>query len=248
MQRKHLIVKTLAAEQTAYRTSRPSFLGRGIERLTNPFGKAIASVVPRSLMEGVLKGLDKATGQANLLSFDHDPADMDAARKAARRAERVARGVSATTGAAAGLGGAMTMSADIPATIAVALRLIRDTGRAFGFEGEGPTERMFRLQVLEVAALDDRDQKNARLDALEAEIDDTGALIAVTGKDIEPLVDQAVERVSRAIAFASFRSRAGMIVPVIGSAVGGIVNAQFQRDVAKAARYAFQARRLKRGN
>jgi hypothetical protein len=47
------------------------------------------------------------------------------------------------------------------------------------------------------------------------------------------------------IAFASFRSRAGMIVPVVGSVVGGIVNSSFQNDVGKAARFAFQARRLK---
>jgi hypothetical protein len=36
-----------------------------------------------------------------------------------------------------------------------------------------------------------------------------------------------------------------MIVPVVGSVVGGIVNSSFQNDVGKAARFAFQARRLK---
>lgn len=63
---------------------------------------------------------------------------------------------------------------------------------------------------------------------------------------ITPIIDQAVERISRAIAFASFRSRAGMIVPLVGSIVGSVVNSSFQNDVGKAARFAFQARRLQR--
>ena len=36
-----------------------------------------------------------------------------------------------------------------------------------------------------------------------------------------------------------------MVVPLVGSIVGGLVNSSFQEDVGKAARFAFQARRLK---
>ena len=237
----------LTAQQAAYRQAKPSFLGRGIERLTNPFGKAIASVLPKSLMESVLKGIDSAIATPELLALSHDTSDIGASQRAARKVERYARAINASTGAAAGFGGALTASADIPATIAVALRNIRDTGRAYGFGGGGTREQLFRLQVLEIAALDDFGEKQERLDALEADIAEDGSLKAVSTKSIEPLVDQVVERVSRAIALASFRRRAGMVVPVVGSAVGGFVNSQFQQDVSKAARYAFQARWLKRG-
>lgn len=235
----------LAKQQQAYRQSKPSFLGRGIEKLTNPFGKAVASIVPKSLMEGVLKGIDGATSGPQLVKFGHDTGDIAACQQAARKVRLYARAINATTGAAAGFGGALTASVDIPATIAVALRNIRDTGRAYGYEGDGPGEQVFRLQVLEIAALDDHEEKLARLDALEAEISDTGSLKPFVSKSIAPVVDQVVERVSRAVAFATFRRRAGMLVPLVGSAVGGIVNSQFQRDVSKAARYAFQARRMK---
>lgn len=235
----------LAAQQQAYRNSKPSFLGRGIDRLTNPFGSAVASVVPKRLMEGVLRGIDGAMSKPVLASFDHDITNIAASQKAARKVERRARAINASTGAAAGFGGALTASADIPATIAVALRNVRDTGRAYGYDGNGTREQLFRLQVLEIAALDDHDEKIARLDALEADIADDGGLRPVGTKSIEPLVDQVVERVSRAVAFASFRRRVGMLVPIVGSAVGGFVNSQFQQDVSKAARYAFQARRIK---
>ena len=232
-------------EQREFRIAKPSRLGRGIERLTHPFGKALASVVPKSLVEGVLKGLDAAVGAPQLVRFDHDASDLKAANRAAKKVARAARSVSASTGAAAGLGGALSMSLDIPATIAVALRTIRDTGRAYGFDGEGPAEKLFRLQVLELSALDEPQEREEAIAALEASIGPDGSLVQADHERITPVVDQAVERVSRAIAFASFRSRAGMIVPIVGSVVGGLVNSSFQNDVGKAARFAFQARRLK---
>lgn len=235
----------IKVQQQDYRDAKPSFLGRGIEKLTNPFGSAIAGMLPKSLMQGVLKGIDSTVSKPALVSFDHDTANLAEAQKAAKGIERTARALNASSGAAAGFGGAITASADIPATIAMALRNIRDTGRAYGFDGEGERERLFRLQILEIAALDDHDEKLERLDALETDIGDDGGLNPISTQSVEPLVDQVVERVSRAIAFASVRRRAGMIVPVIGSAVGGFVNAQFQRDVSRAARYAYQARRLR---
>ncbi|UVI38426.1 EcsC family protein [Qipengyuania spongiae] len=233
-------------EQRKFRDSKPSRLGRGVKRLTHPFGKALADVMPKSLVEMVLKGLDRAVGAPQLIRFDHDPEDLQAAHRAAEKVARAARGISASTGAAAGLGGAISMSADIPATIAIALRTIRDTGRAYGFEGEGPAEKLFRLQILELAALDDVDLRTQRIADLEAGIGSEGELVRADHEHTTPVVDQAVERISRAIAFASFRSRAGMIVPIVGSVVGGIVNSSFQNDVGKAARFAFQARRLRR--
>ncbi|HCJ82074.1 MAG TPA: hypothetical protein DHV50_11300, partial [Erythrobacter sp.] len=161
------------------------------------------------------------------------------------KVSRTARSVSATTGAAAGLGGALSMSADIPATIAIALRAIRDTGRAYGYTGDGPAEKLFRLQILELAAVDEPEARRDRIAALEAALGPAGELVHADHEHIAPIVDQAVERISRAIAFTSFRSRAGMVVPLVGSIVGGLVNSSFQEDVGKAARFAFQARRLK---
>ena len=201
--------------------------------------------MPKGIVEAVLKGLDRAVGAPQLVRFSHDPSDIEAANAAAVNVARTARGISATTGAAAGFGGAISMGADIPATIGIALRTIRDTGRAYGFDGEGAAEKLFRLQILELAALDDPQERSQRIVTMEAAIGPGGQLNYVGHENMAPVVDQAVERISRALAFASFRSRAGMIVPVIGSVVGGIVNSSFQNDVGKAARFAFQERRLK---
>ncbi|MGB3167703.1 MAG: EcsC family protein [Alteraurantiacibacter sp.] len=233
-------------EQQRYRNSKPSRLGRGIERLTNPVGKVIADIVPRAAVESVLKGIDAAVGTPALVKFDHDTTNIAAARDASKRVANAARGISGASGAAAGFGGIVTAGLDIPATIAIALRVIRDTGRAYGYDGEGPREKLFRLQVLELSAINEVEERRKRIAALEAMIGPDGDLIVADHKRIVPVVDQAVERVSRAIALNGFRSRAGMIVPVIGSAVGGIINVSFQGDVGKAARFAFQERAMRR--
>ena len=232
-------------QQRRFRNARPSWLGRGIERLTHPVGKAIADIVPKSAVEAVLKGLDAAVGAPALVTFDHDPTDIAAARRAAERVANAGRGISGASGAAAGLGGVFTAGLDIPATIAIALRIIRDTGRAYGYDGEGPREKLFRLQILELSAINDAEERKRRIAALEAMIGADGDLVVADHKRIVPVVDQAIERVSRAIALAGFRSRAGMLVPIVGSAVGGAVNVSFQGDVGEAARFAFQERRMR---
>jgi len=235
----------IRTEQTAYRNAKPSRLGRGIERLTNPFGKAIASAVPNALVEGLVKAIDSAAGAPSLMPMRHDTSDLDASRNAARRIERLAKNVNGATGAAAGFGGAVSAGLDIPASIAIALRSIRDTGRANGFDGAGEAEKLFRLQILELAALDDEELRAQRIAGIENAIGKDGALKPVSGDAATPMVDAAVERISRAMALATFRRRIGMLVPLAGSAVGLLVNRSFQEDVSKAARFAFQERRLK---
>jgi hypothetical protein len=232
-------------EQAAFRNAKPSMLGRGIERLTNPFGKAIASVVPNGVVEAVIKGIDAAAGAPSRERAKHDTADLEASREAAMRIGRIAKTVNGATGVAAGFGGAVSAGLDVPATIAIALRSIRDIGRAYGYAGDGEAEKLFRLQILELAALDDPDLRSERIAAIEDAIQPGGTLKQAGGDAATPMVDAVVERISRAVAFASFRKRLGMLVPVAGSAVGYLVNRAFQDDVSRAARFAFQERRLK---
>jgi hypothetical protein len=234
-------------EQTAYRNAKPSRLGRGIERLTNPVGKTLAGFVPNKAMEALVKTIDGAAGAPALTRMRHDKTDLDACRAAADRIERSAKAINGATGAAAGFGGAISAGLDIPASLGIALRNIRDTGRAYGYDGLGEAEKLFRLQILELAAIDDPDQRSQRIKGLESAIEADGSLKPVSGDAASPMVDAAVERISRAMAFATFRRRLGMLVPLAGSAVGLLVNRSFQEDVSKAARFAFQARRMKAG-
>mgnify|MGYP000035273162 FL=1 len=235
-------------QQQAFRTSSPSLIGRGFEKITSPVGGAVAAFVPNGLVRGVLQGIDRAVGTPQLVKFDHDLADLKACHDAAERVAIATRAISGTTGAASGIGGILTMGLDIPATIALALRCIRDTGRAYGYDGKGARERLFRLQVLELASLNEKKQRAERIAALEAGIGPDGNLSEMPPEEIDPVIEQAIERVSRALAIALFRRRVGAVVPLVGSGIGGAVNVSFQGDVGEAARFAFQERRLRAGD
>ena len=234
-------------QQQAFRDSNPSLIGRGFEKFTNPVASAVTGFIPNGLVKGVLSGIDRAIGAPQLVKFDHDLTDLVQCHDAAKTVERTAKAVSGSTGAASGLGGIATMGLDIPATIAVALRNIRDTGRAYGYDGKGERERLFRLQILELASLNDRSQRQERIAVLESGIAADGNLTEISPDEIEPIIEQAVERVSRALALALFRRRVGAVVPIVGSVIGGAVNVSFQGDIGEAARYAFQERRLRAG-
>ena len=147
-------------QQQAFRNAKPSLIGRGFEKITSPVGGAVAGFVPNGLVRGVLKGIDQAVGTPQLIKFDHDLTDLKACHDAAERVAIAVRAISGTTGAASGIGGILTMGLDIPATIALALRCIRDTGRAYGYDGKGARERLFRLQILELASINDKKQFN----------------------------------------------------------------------------------------
>ena len=108
-------------------------------------------------------------------------------------------------------------------------------------------ERLFRLQILELASINDKKQRAERLAALEAGIGADGSLSEVPPEEIDPVIEQAVERVSRALAIALFRRRVGAAVPLVGSVIGGAVNVSFQGDIGEAARFAYQERRLRAG-
>ncbi|WP_417613430.1 EcsC family protein [Parasphingorhabdus sp.] len=235
----------LIQEQNKFRTASPSLLGRGIEAVTSPVTRMASKMVPPEWIEKLVKAIDSATSKPQLARFKHDQSDMEACQQAAKKIENTAKLLNGATGAVSGFGGAVTMTTDIPATIGLATRNIRDTGRAYGYEGEGPAEQLFRLQILEIAALNDKTVRQQRIADLESQITADGSLVDPDPEITDPLVDQAIERISRALALAIPKKKAGSFIPVLGALVSGAVNTSFQGDVSKAARFAFQARRLR---
>ncbi len=231
--------------QKAYENSRRTRLGRGAERLTRPLGSAVARAVPPEMVRAALRTADRVAG-ATLADLEHDPADLAACEAAARRVQAWASGGNAASGFAAGWFGAAGMGADIPTTLALAARNVRATGLAYGIAGTGDDEAAFRLMVLEVAT----SQGDAGRRATLAELNRAAQWLASPGgrlvleKGGEWVSEKIVERLARQLG-ASFAGRkAGQVVPVLGGAVAAVVNASFQTDVSRAARYAYRQRWL----
>ncbi len=241
------ILREALERQRTFEERKPTRMGRGAERLTAPIGGLVGRLVPPGL---VSRGLELADRAAGLTLPDditrHSPEDLQACEAAARKVQAWAAGANAATGGAAGFFGAAGMTADIPATIALAARNVRATGAAFGFTDDTQEERDWRLVVLQVATSSAESGRADTLNSLNAMAAflarPEGRLVLEKGGDW--LSDKVVERIARQLGVTLAGRKAGQVVPVIGGAVAAVVNASFQTDVSRAARYGYRQRWL----
>ncbi len=234
----------LLEEQRRFETRRATRLGRGMESATAPIADRLRRVLPEGALRLALTAADAGAGLTLPRGLTgHDPDDIEACEAAALRAQKWAVAANAATGFGAGLFGGPGLAADLPATVAMAARNVRATCLAYGFGQDGDEELAFRLAVLELAAtsgLKTRRLALARINRMAAALSGRSALEA--GADW--VADKVVERVSRQLGVGALQRKAGQIVPVLGGAVGAAVNASFQTDVSRAARYACRQRWL----
>jgi hypothetical protein len=229
-----------------YEQKRATMMGRGFETLTGPVGRAIAAVVPPELLTRALDVADKAAAKTLSGELAHDSDDLAACEAAALRVQKWAVGTNAVTGGAAGWFGGAGAVADIPATIGLAARTVQATAVAYGICDDTDQEYAFRLMVLDVATGQASENRDDRLAGLRdmIEVIQTPGVKPVMDKAGKWVTDKVVERISRQMGVAIASRKAGAIVPVVGAAVGAAVNASFQTDVARAARYAYRLRWL----
>ncbi|SDI26833.1 EcsC family protein [Aliiruegeria lutimaris] len=248
--RPHLAADILRAaleRQRAYEERKPTRLGKGAERLTAPLGALVGRFVPPALVRQGLAMADKAAGYTIPSEFTrHSVEDLEACERAARRVQGWAVGANAASGGAAGFFGAIGMTADIPATIALAARNVRATGAAFGFGDDSEEEQTYRLLILQVAtagAEKGREETLAHLADMAAWLASPEGRI-VLEKGGEWVTDKVIERIARQLGFSLAGRGAGRVVPIVGGAVAATVNASFQTDVSRAARFAYRMRWL----
>ncbi|MBY6153159.1 EcsC family protein [Vannielia litorea] len=233
------------AEQKKYEQKRYSRLGRGAEKATAPIGGLLRRFVPPGLLRRALVVADRGAGWTLPVAL-HDTNDLAACDASALRVQGWAAGTGAASGGAAGWFGGLGMTLDIPATISLAARTVRATGQAYGFEGEGEEELVFRLMVLELATvrgLEGRKESLGKVNQLARELQ-SPEVRYVLEKGADWVVDKVVDRVARGLGTDLLKRKAAQVVPLAGAAIGAGVNASFQTDVARAARYGFRLRWL----
>lgn len=240
-------VQRAIREQKEFESRRATRLGRGAERLTSPIGGLIGRMVPPGLVRQALRQADRAAGLTIPRELmRHDVDSILACDAAALRVQAWAQGTNAATGGAAGWFGAAGLAVDLPATIALSARNVRATAAAYGFYGDDEAERAFRLMVLEVATSLAGDRRQDTLDGLNAlarELSTPEARV-ILDRGGRWVTEKIVERVARQLGVSLAARKAGQIVPVVGGVVAATVNASFQADVARAARYAYRQRWL----
>jgi hypothetical protein len=241
------ILREALERQRSFENRKPTRLGRGAEKFTAPLGGIIGRIVPPDLVQRGLEIADRAVGYTmSDQTTKHSVDDLAACEAASRRVQAWAAGANAASGGATGFWGAAGMSVDIPATIALAARNVRSTGVAFGFNGDGEEERAYRLLVLQVATSTAGSGRGATI----ASLSDMAAFLAspqgrmLLEKGGDWVSDKVVERIARQLGVTLVGRKAGQVVPVVGGAVAAVVNASFQTDVSRAARYGYRMRWL----
>lgn len=240
------ILADVLADQDAYRRAPPRALPRAIRSVAKPVSILTHRLIPGEAIEAALNGADwAASASIRQAAISHDFSDLAACEAAALDVRRWAIGYAATGGGAAGAFGAFGLAIDVPATITLALRTARLTGLCYGFGGDQTAERIFILDVLQLAGANSAAEKKAMLERLAKESEE---LPPETWRNIVRLSGQAagthaaVRRVAATLGLNLSARKLGQLAPIIGAAIGAGVCAAFQNDVALAARHAYRDR------
>jgi hypothetical protein len=150
-----------------------------------------------------------------------------------------------------GIAGAAGLIADVPALLTLAMRTIHRIGLCYGEEPDDGVERRLAVAVFALVSANSAGEKQAALNALQR----NEALLDVAWREgVERVTERqlakeattySLQNLARAIGLNLGKRKAAGVVPVVGAAVGGAVNAWYLADVAQAARCVFQERWLR---
>lgn len=241
-------VENVLREQDAFRDAPPSLLPRAVRSVAKPVSLLTNRLIPAEIIEAAIRGADwAASNSIRRAAIDHDFSSLEDCDAAAAEMRRWALGYAVTGGGAAGAFGALGLAIDVPATVALALRTARLTGLCYGFGADTEPERIYILDILQLAGANskpERDAAIARLAEGRAGLgkEDWQKIVRLTGQTTGTVA--ATQRVATTLGINLSTRKMAQVVPFLGAAVGAGVNAAFQNDVAAAARFAYRARWL----
>lgn len=241
-------IEQVLAQQDEYRAAGPAILPRAVRSIARSVSFLTNRLIPASVIESTIRGADwAASSSIRKAAIQHDFSDLEACDEAATEVRRWALGYAVTGGGAAGAFGALGLAIDVPATVALALRTVRLTGLCYGFGGAGQAERVYILDVLQLAGSNSRIERDAAMERLARERTEIGRedwtkIVRLTGQTTGSVA--ATRRVAATLGINLSARKFAQVAPFVGAAVGAGVNAAFQNDVAAAARFAYRARWL----
>lgn len=239
--------------------------GWGTRLLAGPSStaaKAVKSVVPVSALRAALNGLNgiasRYSGQRSLLAragvdslSELRGVPLETCDALAIHVERRAMAAAGAGGAVLGIAGAVGMVADVPALLAFALRTIHRTAMCYGEEGLDGDNKAMAIGIFALASANTLEEKHAALDALRTR----GDLLDAAWRDgVERVAEREMAKDAAIFSLQTLSSRIGLhvgrrkvagVVPVLGAAVGGSMNAWYIHDIASVARYVFRERWLR---
>ena len=141
------------------------------------------------------------------------------------------RTTASVEGAVAGAGGFLMAAADLPAFMAIKIKLLFEICAAYGFDSRNPEERLFILRIFHLAFSSAR-QRPAALAALEASSPDLeGEPVQIDWRQFQLEYRDYIDL-----------AKLLQLMPVIGAPVGAIANWRLTSHLAKTAVQAYRLR------
>jgi hypothetical protein len=208
-----------------------------VDRVAGKVARMAGRVVPDRLAHRAIRGLytmaDRAAGPGNPTLLALGDRSLEQCDPMVKRVGRRAHGLSLVGGLATAPGGSLTIALDVLLLYALAIWAILKIGRCYGYRLEGPEERAFVLGVLIAAVTESRKRK--RQLALERWKDVGETMLTEAQEHL--VIEESASLLVRLEAFGA--------VPGIGTIVICVLHFRLIQRVERAARFAFQERRLR---
>ena len=245
-----------------WKSEEPSVVSQAVGSVFKPASWLIEKIIPSKAIEGVLSGcnmmaewfcdIDDIKRDANVVFISElKTKDLELSDKLANEVHNWAIAAATGEGGVAGFFGLAGMIVDIPALITMGLRVIHKIGICYGFENKSEYDKKFIFSILSIAGANTMKEKNTSL-LLLRQISvkiatDTWKKMAtdqaIKGFGLDAAII-AIKNLAKQLGINITKRKAGQAIPLIGTAVGAAMNAQFINDIAWAARRAFQERWL----
>ncbi len=242
-------------EEPSFLIRMASLLGRPAEKLLNALPEKHQRIVHRATEAALRKGF-----QLVLTSLRPRPSeDMAKALQKSKFTSRIHTAAAFGSGAVGGFVGWLSLPVELPLTTGLILRSIAATAAEFGFDLSKPEIQLECLYILSLGSA-----KTDQDDAIESAYWTSRIAFNQFIKEAAPLLSgQTVAQLLRRIdqgslpILARLLSRIGIrfeaavsqkamaeLLPVIGAAGGGLINAAFADFFSQTARYHFGLRAL----
>jgi hypothetical protein len=248
----------------AWRSQQPGLATRTIGKASAPLADAAEKMVPTVLLRMSLdvvhaaavrisdrKSILKRAGVEAIEDLRGLP--MPACDALAQQVSRRAALLAGGSGAVFGLAGGLGLAADLPALLTLTFRTIHRVGLCYGEDLAAPERRQLPVAVFALASANSMEEKEDALhaiDAVEGGADSEAGLDGLGRAAQRELAKDSVafslNNLGKSLARNLGWRKAGESLPLVGALVGGSVNAWYLHDLARAARYSFQLRWLRR--
>lgn len=249
-----LIESTVRAIQ-AWKADEPGVVSQALGTILSPVTWLVRKIVPQAAIEGVISGMDWAAKHITTSRGNGDLEDLQSCNNQADSTINFHIGLAILEGGAAGFFGVLTLPADIPALILLALRLIRQVGVEYGYDEDTEDDRAFVLSVLSASGANSQGEKAEALALTSVLMNklakETWKAMTVKAAANKFGIDAAIittKNLAKSLGINLTKRKALAAVPAIGAIIGGSANGWYIREVGIAAQRSFQERWLRDRN